>query len=114
MVIQSVTGLPVINDEEILVGSLSSSDLKGSKEENLFTDLNLSVADFLASRIGEFKRDDISLLVSCTMDDTIQDIVQRMVSRHIHRIFIVDNNNKLIGVLSLCDIIQILSNSRLP
>jgi CBS-domain-containing membrane protein len=53
---QRVSGLPVVDAENKIVGSISASDLKGSTEESLFADVKRPLTDYLANSSRYFKR----------------------------------------------------------
>jgi CBS domain-containing protein len=46
--------------------------------------------------------------VTCTINETLKDVVAKLIQHRIHRIFITDDDNTLEGVLSLCDLISVL------
>jgi CBS domain-containing protein len=43
--------------------------------------------------------------ICCNVDSTMGEILIKVAGHGIHRIFVLDKDEKLIGVLSLCDII---------
>jgi CBS domain-containing protein len=101
-----VSGLPVVDDEGVLVAAISASDLKGSDKDNLFADLDMPIPQYLETRIGGLGRDFGSLdPLSCTGEDKLGDVVGRLHSKHVHRIFLVDEKRKPVDIFSLGDII---------
>jgi len=109
MIQERVSGLAVVDQEGKLVGSLSCSDLKGSMESNLFHDLYLPIAMYLDKGTQQFDRKQSLIPVACTVDTTIYEVLHKLSSKHIHRLFVTNNDNKPIGVLSLCDIISMMN-----
>lgn len=104
-----VSGLPVVDSDNKIVGSISASDLKGSTEETLFSDVKRPLKDYLANCSRYFKRDPSSKPITCTINDTLKGVMAKLIEHRIHRIFITDDDNTLEGVLSLCDVISVLS-----
>lgn len=102
---QNVNGACVVDDEGVLVGALSASDIKGSMQNAmLFSGLRLPVREYLAAAHNESLKP-----VSCTTSSTILSVLEQLDDHHIHRVFVVDEQSKPIGVLSLCDVITFLS-----
>jgi len=104
-----VSGVAVVDESGKLVGSLSSTDLKRSLSMNLFADLLLPVENYLGRTDSTFKPHTHSM-ISCTLDNSIADVVSKLSTNKIHRIFVVDQQGKPIHVLSLCDVIEFLNH----
>jgi len=104
----NVSGLAVVDEQGKLWASLSSSDIKGSLDTNLFADMYLPIYLYLQKCRPEFTKENADHPITCTLEDSIFDLLDKMVSQHIHRIFIVDKEFKPIQVISVCDIITIL------
>jgi CBS domain-containing protein len=87
----------VVNDEGLLVGSLSSSDLK---------QLNASSFLHLLDPLSKWNKSNRLLFV--TKSTSLDAIVKRMSEWRAHRVFVVEaaDNMKLVGVISLQDIIK--------
>jgi len=94
------TGLAVIDAQGRLVGNVSASDLKGLRLEN-FNRLNVPIKDFLAIS----KRQPICIKRGATMLDAIAKLSENKV----HRIFVVDDNNKVLNVISLTSVMKAFS-----
>jgi len=101
---EQVSGLPVVNDEGELVGTISASDIKSSIGSRLFQDMMLQLPAYLVTARGDFCLDPIIV----NERDTLGSILEKLFSFHIHRVFVVDHENHPTCVLSLCDIISFL------
>ena len=103
-------GIPVVNEENVLLGCLSANDLKASEPFNIFTDLYLPCVMYLEKSSELFPRYQNKSLSPITVQkkDTMADTLKKISENQIHRIFIVDSENHLLNVLSLCDIISLL------
>lgn len=98
---KEITGVAVVNSKGILCGCLSASDLKRSAETDVLRDLYLPVGQYIAKQ----RPDQHTAVITCTLDETNQQVLAKLVQNKIHRIFLVSEDNKPTGVLSLCDII---------
>lgn len=104
---EQISGLPVVNDAEELVGSISASDVKGSRGDSLFQDMFLPVSAYLEKSARLFQKE--SDVITITATENVSSILDKLYTNHIHRLFVVDENRIPIGVLSLCDVIAYLS-----
>ncbi len=116
-----VSGVPVIDKNNHLVGMVTEKDLV-TKEEGL----NISsYMEFMASILfidGKLLRnvnkkkietltaaDVMSTPVySVHLEATIEEIVSLMMNRHINRIPVIDKENKLVGIIGRNDLLPIL------
>jgi CBS domain-containing protein len=98
-----VSGLPVVDGDGKIVGSISASDLRASTIETIFSQVLLPIKEFLANSCKYFQRDP-NKAVTCRFDDTLRDVVKKVLDNGVHRIFIQEDDGTLAGVLSLCDI----------
>jgi CBS domain-containing protein len=44
-------------------------------------------------------------MVSCVGSETIADVINKLAENHIHRVYIVDDANKPVGLVSLKDLL---------
>lgn len=63
------------------------------------------VGDFLA-RVHHLKNRPADFLITCTQNSKLSEVIQLLKSERIHRIFICDNLNRPVGVMTLTDIIR--------
>lgn len=96
-----------------MVGTFSSTDLKGCHLSTLQTWLPLSVLEFteavktsplFADSGYGTKRN----LVTCRAESSLGDVIDMAVSEHVHRIWVVDQQGLLVGLVSLTDMIRVL------
>lgn len=48
----------------------------------------------------------LSGMITCSKDHTLKEVIQMLDNNKIHRIYVVDNNDNLEGVITLRDIIS--------
>jgi CBS domain-containing protein len=109
---KKISSVGILDGEGKLVGSLSISDIKllgyDARFWELLTD---SVESYLAGlRLRDASRTipDEKDPIRCTPETTLASCVKMMTFYDIHRLFVVDNNQKPLGVVSLEDALPIL------
>lgn len=96
-----VTALPIVDKESgKLLANLSASDLRGLTVPKLKF-LDESVETFLTAQRGGI-RTPVSLKPTATLGQVIQTVVENS----IHRVWLIDEKEKPIGVVTLTDIIN--------
>ena len=96
-----VSGAGVVDEEGKLAGCLAAADLKQVAENYDFT--------LLLKPVREFLGDDAQEPVVLHHFDTLADVVAKMVTTHVHRVFIVGPGGYPIGVVSTTDVLGILA-----
>jgi 5'-AMP-activated protein kinase, regulatory gamma subunit len=99
-----VSSVAVVNAAGKLVGNLSSSDLKGTMPGHLFEQFYFPVSKFIGEAARRFGRD-TTWPICCTEEETLEMALEKLTTKHIHRVYVIDKEKKPIGVLSLCDFI---------
>ncbi|KAK8641762.1 hypothetical protein V6N13_011136 [Hibiscus sabdariffa] len=93
------------------IGTFSATDLRGCHVSALQTWLPLSALEFteLVSSSPLFAaKERVSTpkeIVSCQPDSALSEVMEKIVSRHVHRVWVVDQQGLLAGVVSLTDIV---------
>ena len=67
----------------------------------IYDELNLSVGEALQKRPEEF-----SGIYTCSIDDRLDTIFDTIRRSRVHRLTVIDEDNRLVGVLSLSDILE--------
>ena len=100
--------LPVVDDNEALVGILTDRDIKEASPSKATT-LDMHELYYLLS---EIKVKDIMSRhpVSMHGDDSVEQAALLMVDRHFGGLPIVDDDNKLIGIITDSDIFKVFIN----
>lgn len=93
-----VNGLAVLDDEGRIVGSLSTSDLRR---------LTVHTLNRLTETLQEFlSLDKPQLPPTVTPSTTLNATIMILASEHIHRVWVIDEQQKPIGIVTLTDIIK--------
>jgi len=99
----NVSSIGVVDKSGSLLANLSISDLRGLKQEN-FQVLLLPVLEF----IEVFVKDKVIPPITVTFQSTFEYVLLKLAATHSHRVWVVDNNNRPVGIISLTDIILLL------
>jgi len=100
-----VTGLPLVEKETgRLLGNLSASDLRGLTVQKLLF-LNESVETFLTAQGGSVRAP-----ICTKSSSTFGQVIQSLMDNHVHRIWLVDDKEKPIGVVTLTDVLNVFKN----
>ena len=94
-----VSGAGVVDEQGKLVGCLSATDLKQIAEDYDFTQLLKPVKDYLG--------DDATAPIALHAFDTLRDVVSKLVSTRVHRVFIVGPGGYPLGVVSCTDVLRV-------
>lgn len=68
--------------------------------EKTYNNLDISVTEAL-----EYRRNRFDGVAKCTKNETLETIMERIVNKEVHRLVIVDNENRVLGIVSLSDIL---------
>jgi hypothetical protein len=71
--------------------------------EKTYTNLDISVTDAL-----EYRRNRFDGVASCQKTETLGTIMERIVNKEVHRLVVVDSDNRVQGVVSLSDILTFI------
>jgi 5'-AMP-activated protein kinase, regulatory gamma subunit len=109
MMWNKVSAVAIVDKDRRLVANLSASDISGITGEQLHL-LALSVKDFLSKRI-ELTDSFITIsgpqpAVSITHNTTLSNVLFKLSTFKLHRLWIVDENEVPVGCLSTSDIMQ--------
>lgn len=122
---QRISGLPVVDAEGKLVGVISDSDLlwqetgvepppyimlldsiiylenPATYEKDLRKAMGLTVGEVMSNKP-----------ITVKPDKSLRDAAKQMQAHHIHRLPVLDDNGKLVGILSRGDIIRSMAMSQ--
>ncbi len=130
---KKITGAPVVNDG-CCIGVLSFNDLVAAEEkvtsdrvefsqtgfwdaglsmpvdvyENQLTAIRARIAPLSQQPVERFMSSNV---VSVQTDDTLGHIVQQMTRQRIHRVIVLDDQRKLVGLISTLDVLTALAQA---
>lgn len=106
-----VSGVAVLAQSK-LVGNISASDLRGFGG----TDFDISMFNRPVQQMLDkiSAKDGPKAPVSCTLDSTLQQAISLVATNRTHRVYVVDEENRAIGVITLSDVLRALLPPKSP
>ncbi|CAL0324164.1 unnamed protein product [Lupinus luteus] len=105
-----------------LIGTFSATDLRGCYLATVKSWLGISALAFSEEvatsplfTASDTERSESSRreLVTCYAESPIHDVIDKLVTKHVHRVWVVDQEGLLVGVVSLTDVIRVIRHSLL-
>ncbi|HSS96975.1 MAG TPA: CBS domain-containing protein [Terriglobales bacterium] len=125
MVENHVSALPVLNGRGQCIGVISVTDLLGMTQE-LSDELNaLSGSRWLDHSVLVQKLEHADLLTECVqdlmstnvisvrIDATLQEAARKMLQNHVHRLVVLDDQERMVGVVSTMDLLAAYATDRI-
>lgn len=94
-----VSAVPIVDKQGILSGTLSVSDLKLLKDD--LSPLLLSTS--------QYKAKEAIPNITCTTSTTIGSVISMLANSNVHRVWVVDEQEKPISVISITNVCEFLS-----
>lgn len=98
-----VSSIPIIDSHNRLVNVYEAVDVLALIKGGIYTDLTLSVGEALMRRPEDFEG-----VYTCTSQDRLDTIMNTIRRSRLHRLYIVDGEGRLQGVVTLSDILRYL------
>jgi CBS domain-containing protein len=130
MLSEQISGLPVVDLDGVCRGVFSVTDILRAEEKvaeqqwaisSTFFSSNLTLPDSVYVEKLEQVRDKLSPaaeqtvehfmttdLVSVSTEDSLKEIVQSMVDAHLHRVLVIDQDQRLQGIITTTDVLAVL------
>lgn len=108
----TISGMPVVDDENRVIGVVSEADVlatAGMKQDHTFTDIvrHLLGEPLPAREEGRTAGDIMSSPpITARAADDIREVARIFDLKRIKRLPVVDDNNRLIGIISRADIVR--------
>lgn len=96
-----IASIPIVDENGFLINVYEAVDVLGLIKGGIYNDLSLSVGEALMRRSDDFEG-----VYTCTKNDKLSTIMDNIRKARVHRFFVVDNDGRLVGVLSLDDILR--------
>ncbi|XP_017761085.1 PREDICTED: 5'-AMP-activated protein kinase subunit gamma-1 isoform X4 [Eufriesea mexicana] len=95
-----VSALPIIDTEGKLVNIYSKFDVINLAAEKTYNNLDVSLRE-----ANEHRNEWFEGVQSCKLDETLFTIMEKIVRAEVHRLVVVDDDDKVIGIISLSDLL---------
>lgn len=100
-----ISALPVVDEKtDKVIDIFAKHDVINMAAEKTYNNLSLTVG-----RAIERHNNWCEGVVKCKMDETLGTIIHRIVRAEVHRIVVVDDEDKVKGIISLSDILTFLA-----
>ncbi|KAJ3101803.1 AMP-activated serine/threonine-protein kinase regulatory subunit [Phlyctochytrium planicorne] len=104
-VTKHVSAVPIVDSEGVLLDVYERYDVLSLSRDLGFCDVKIPVGEALSKRSQDFEG-----IHTCTMEDTLGDLLEAIQHMTVHRFIIIDDGRKLVGIISLSDILRLLAN----
>ncbi|XP_053623625.1 uncharacterized protein LOC128682795 isoform X1 [Plodia interpunctella] len=98
-----VSALPLVDSEGRLKDIYAKFDVINLAAEKTYNNLDVSL-----KTANEHRNDWFEGVQKCTLDETLFDVMERIVRAEVHRLVVVDEEDKVIGIISLSDLLMYL------
>jgi len=107
MATRSVEGLAVVDESDRVVDCISVSDLRGlDPRQPNFWKLYDSVTDFKSYVRKAYPFSTPIAALTVRRDDTFGDVIRKMATKKIHRVFVVSDTGRLIDIVTQTDVLN--------
>nr|XP_022908444.1 5'-AMP-activated protein kinase subunit gamma-2 isoform X3 [Onthophagus taurus] len=98
-----VSALPIIDPEGRLVDIYAKFDVINLAAEKTYNDLDVTL-----KKANEHRNEWFEGVHKCKLDETLFTIMEKIVRAEVHRLVVVDEEEKVIGIISLSDLLLYL------
>ncbi|XP_031345623.1 5'-AMP-activated protein kinase subunit gamma-2 [Photinus pyralis] len=98
-----VSALPLVDSQGRLVDIYAKFDVINLAAEKTYNDLDVSL-----KKANEHRNEWFEGVHKCKLDETLFTIMERIVRAEVHRLVVVDENDMVIGMISLSDLLLYL------
>lgn len=104
-----ITGIPIVDNEGTIITNISSRDLRNVlTDTSFFEKLQLPAERFvsdLKSKTFLHNAETMYPKICCKFSNKFVEVLHKLAATRIHRIYVVENTEKPVGVISLDDIV---------
>ncbi|XP_034839747.1 uncharacterized protein [Maniola hyperantus] len=98
-----VSALPLIDTEGRLKDIYAKFDVINLAAEKTYNNLDVSL-----KKANEHRNEWFEGVQKCKLDETLYEVMERIVRAEVHRLVVVDEEDKVIGIISLSDLLMYL------
>ncbi|KAK3092419.1 hypothetical protein FSP39_002587 [Pinctada imbricata] len=100
-----ISALPVCDSEGRVVNIYAKFDVINLAAEKSYNNLDITIEQALKHRLQE---DWFEGVVRCRPEDKLEAVIDKLVKAEVHRLIVIDEENKPVGIVSLSDILNYL------
>jgi len=98
-----ISALPIVDGEGRLLSIYSKFDVINLAAEKTYDDLEVTLRDANSHKSGWFEG-----VHNCRGDESVLDVMERLVKADVNKLVVVDNDDKVVGIVTVSDIIHFL------
>lgn len=106
---QRVSAVGVIDENGTLIGNISSSDIKLIDHDAKYIYRLFNTVGIFLIKVQQFNGSD-GTVATCKVSDKLDVVLKRLSDMKIHRLYVVDDENKPMGVVSISDLFALIKN----
>jgi 5'-AMP-activated protein kinase, regulatory gamma subunit len=101
MVKYSISSVPIVDEDKRLLNLFEAVDVISIIKGGAYDELTTTVGEALSKRAEDFAG-----IYTCGEEDRLDSIFDTIRKSRVHRLVVIDDENRLKGVISLSDILQ--------
>lgn len=101
LVNNNISSVPILNSDGVVTNVFETIDVITLIKGGMYDDLNLNVGEALQKRAEDFPG-----IYTCSIDDRLDTIFDTIRKSRVHRFIVIDDENRLVGILTLSDILE--------
>ncbi|MDI1489361.1 MAG: AMP-activated serine/threonine-protein kinase regulatory subunit [Ramalina farinacea] len=101
LVKDSISSVPIVNSDGVVTNVFEAVDVITLIKGGMYDDLDLNVGEALKKRSEDFPG-----IYTCSIDDRLDAIFDTIRRSRVHRLIVIDEDNRLTGIISLSDILE--------
>ncbi|RKF80491.1 5'-AMP-activated protein kinase subunit gamma [Golovinomyces cichoracearum] len=101
MVKYSISCVPILDENDRVLNVFEAVDVIAIIKGGAYDELTTSVGEALSKRAEEFAG-----IYTCSKEDRLNSIFDTIRKSRVHRLIVIDDDNRLIGIISLSDILK--------
>jgi CBS domain-containing protein len=105
-----VSGLGVVDPNNVLIGNLSARDVKAIDKANIYSSMYTSTSAFV-QKIRSENVNETHPAISCSGTTSLEFVVGRLAANFIHRLYVCSKDFHPQRVISLRDVLAVLVES---
>ncbi|GFT86213.1 5'-AMP-activated protein kinase subunit gamma-1 [Nephila pilipes] len=99
---RKVSALPVLDKNSILIDIFEKFDVFALAKEQTYHNLDMPINDAI---LNAYSRE---MAWICTMDESLETVINKFVTKKVHRLVVIDEMRCVVGMVSLSDILKFL------
>ncbi|KAI8369185.1 nuclear protein snf4 [Choanephora cucurbitarum] len=100
---QNISAVPIVDPNGVVLNVYETIDVMSIARSGKYKELGMSVGEAMQARPKDYPG-----VHTCTLNDTLHSIFRIIRKQRVYRLIIVDQENKLIGIVSLSNILGYL------